>query len=74
MQYFHDKIISLLNIYRLNRLLKLIVLSNFPQTWMYLIGPVLFYATERVFTKNQERFHRVDVIKVCVIDVYCPHP
>ncbi|KAG6744216.1 hypothetical protein POTOM_052927 [Populus tomentosa] len=35
-------------------------------TWMYLIGPVLFYATERFFTKNQERFHRVDVIKAII--------
>ncbi|KAG5253318.1 respiratory burst oxidase protein [Salix suchowensis] len=35
-------------------------------TWMYLIGPVLFYATERVLTKHQERFHQVNVIKAII--------
>ncbi|XP_037497548.1 putative respiratory burst oxidase homolog protein H [Jatropha curcas] len=32
-------------------------------TWMYVAGPMLFYATERIFSRYQERNHRVDVIK-----------
>ncbi|CAK7324916.1 unnamed protein product [Dovyalis caffra] len=35
-------------------------------TWMYLIGPVLFYATERVLTKYQEHQHQVDVMKAII--------
>ncbi|XP_061963966.1 putative respiratory burst oxidase homolog protein H [Populus nigra] len=35
-------------------------------TWMYLIGPVVFYATERISTKYQEHHHQVDVIKAII--------
>nr|TKS13391.1 ferric reductase-like transmembrane component family protein [Populus alba] len=35
-------------------------------TWMYLIGPVVFYATERLSTKYQEHHHQVDVIKAVI--------
>ncbi|XP_010520317.1 PREDICTED: putative respiratory burst oxidase homolog protein H [Tarenaya hassleriana] len=35
-------------------------------TWMYVAVPMLFYASERVFSRYQERNHRVNIIKAIV--------
>lgn len=38
------------------------------QTWMYLVVPVLLYASERASTLINESNHQVDIIKVSVIN------